>query len=68
MARARAAVMARKAFGTVSAMRGRASNVRVGFNGAVDLLAVSIDVIVVVSIARIERRREAQRTTKKPDS
>ncbi len=60
MARARAGMMARKAFRPISAMRGRSCKVRVGFNGPVDLLAVSSDVIVVIAIAGIERRRETE--------
>ncbi len=68
MARASAGVMAGEAFGTVSAMRSGASNVRVGYDGPVDLLAVSVDVVVMLAVAGIESPCEAQRTTKKPDS
>ncbi len=68
MTRASATVVAREAFRAVSEMRGRARDMRVGFDRAVDLLAVSVDVIVMVISAWIERQRATQRTHNKPET
>ncbi len=66
MAGTGAGVMARKALRTVSAMRSRASNMSVRFDGPVNLLAISVEIIVIAVVA-IERRSNVERTTQKPN-